>query len=100
VGRVVCFPRIQFAPGRSDLAFPVHLTSHILHAVTDRFLVRQEMSGDSPVEACSRTADVCQESLKAVYPSATVTKGAVETAICYPSKGDVACITSSVLARS
>ena len=32
-------PGIQLAPGRSDLAFPVHLTSRILHAVADRLLV-------------------------------------------------------------
>jgi len=33
------YPGIQLAPGRSDLAFPVHLTSRILHAVADRLLV-------------------------------------------------------------
>ena len=32
-------PGIQLAPGRADLAFPVYMTSHILHAVADRFLV-------------------------------------------------------------
>ena len=33
-------PGIQFAPGRSDLALPVHMTSCIiLHALADRFLV-------------------------------------------------------------
>jgi hypothetical protein len=30
---------IQLAPGRSDLAFPVHMTSCILHAEADRLLL-------------------------------------------------------------
>src|ERR1700683_1960196 len=34
-----CYPCIQFAPGRTNLAFPVHMTSSILHTKADRFLV-------------------------------------------------------------
>src|ERR1700735_1765911 len=32
-------PRVQFAPGRTNLAFPVHTASRVLHAIADRLLV-------------------------------------------------------------
>src|ERR1700751_4973878 len=32
-------PRIQLAPTGTNLAFPVHTTSRVLHAIADRLLV-------------------------------------------------------------